>query len=243
MPQSSGLVTADILAIFQEEIAAHGGTVKDTFHDGARLFTRSVLPDAREVGPKDRVQGGVAVKATAEEAWVHPYVFRLVCKNGAIMAQATQTRHLADLQARTWEGAAEAVRSAVRECCVPEAFAEAARSMRSAREVAADAAIGMLPFLTELVQLGGSDLIPRLMDQFFREGDRTRFGLMNAFTAVARDTHDPDVRWRLEELGGGIAVGWTPTPVRVCGGAEALPGPERPSLDLAPAVERQLLAV
>ena len=35
-----GLTTADILAVFTDEIAAHGGTVTDTFHDGPRLFTR-----------------------------------------------------------------------------------------------------------------------------------------------------------------------------------------------------------
>jgi hypothetical protein len=30
------------------------------------------------------------------------------------------------------------------------------------------------------------------------------FGLVNAVTSVARDQKDPQVRWRLEELGGGI---------------------------------------
>ena len=29
---------------------------------------------------------------------------------------------------------------------------------------------------------------------------------MNAVTSVARDTRDPETRWRLEELGGGIAI-------------------------------------
>jgi hypothetical protein len=244
MAASSGLVTADILAIFEEEIGARGGTVKDTYHDGTRLFTRSVLPQAREVGPKDRVQGGVALKATAEEAWVHPYVFRLVCKNGAIMAQATQTRHLTDLQSRSWEGAANAVREAVRDCCAEEAFAESARQMRSAREADADRAISMLPLLSNVLELGGHDMATLILDQFFREGDQTRFGLMNAVTAVARDTREPELRWRLEELGGGIAVGWTPTPVRITGAAEALPEREVPPPYYTESLlERALLAV
>ena len=72
---------------------------------------------------------------------------------------------------------------------------------------------------------------------------RARIPANTQFTAVARDTHDPDVRWRLEELGGGIAVGWTPTPVRVCGGAEAMPTAELSPLEVAPMMERQLLAV
>src|SRR6266581_1184536 len=88
------LTTAQIQAVFAEEIRDAGGTVSDTFDDGARLFTRSILPRGREVRPKDRVQGGVALKATEQEIWVHPYIFRLVCRNGAIMAHAIQTRHI-----------------------------------------------------------------------------------------------------------------------------------------------------
>jgi hypothetical protein len=34
---------------------------------------------------------------------------------------------------------------------------------------------------------------------------------MNAVTSVARDTQDPDLRWRLEELGGGLPVERCPT--------------------------------
>jgi hypothetical protein len=48
------------------------------------------------------------------------------------------------------------------------------------------------------------------MERFFQEGDRSRLALMNAVTSVARDTPDPEVRWRLEELGGGIPVGRAP---------------------------------
>jgi hypothetical protein len=32
------------------------------------------------------------------------------------------------------------------------------------------------------------------------------FGFMNAVTAVARDTRDPETRWRLEELGGAVPL-------------------------------------
>jgi hypothetical protein len=40
--------------------------------------------------------------------------------------------------------------------------------------------------------------------------DHTGFGLMNAVTSLARDTRDPDDRWRLEELGGGIGAAILP---------------------------------
>src|SRR5260370_41645185 len=84
----------EIKTVFAEEIAAAGGVVSDTFDDQHRLFTRSVLPRLREVGTGDKVQGGVALMATEDEVSVHPYVYRLVCKNGAIVAQAIQTRQI-----------------------------------------------------------------------------------------------------------------------------------------------------
>ena len=68
----------------------------------------------------------------------------------------------------------------------------------------------------------------RIMDQFFGGGDRSRFGLMNAVTAVARDEADPEVRWGLEELGGGIAC---PAPG---------PAPRKPA---AAALRREVAAV
>jgi hypothetical protein len=43
--------------------------------------------------------------------------------------------------------------------------------------------------------------ITRRYDQ---AGDSSAYGLMNAITAVARDERDPETKWRMEELGGGI---------------------------------------
>jgi hypothetical protein len=45
------------------------------------------------------------------------------------------------------------------------------------------------------------------MDQLIRTGDTTLFGLANAVTATARETRDPELKWDLEEFGGGIAIG------------------------------------
>jgi hypothetical protein len=53
-------------------------------------------------------------------------------------------------------------------------------------------------------------------ERFGQEGDPTMYGLVNAVTSVARDTSDPDLRWKLEEAGGLlIAHGpWAPTRVQ-----------------------------
>src|SRR5262245_22651859 len=103
MAQMGGLTTDEIQAIFQEEISAASGTVTRSFNDGARLFLRSLLPRVREVRRSDEVQAGVALRATEQEICVHPYIFRLICANGAIMAQATQTERITDLDRLTRE--------------------------------------------------------------------------------------------------------------------------------------------
>ena len=51
-----------------------------------------------------------------------------------------------------------------------------------------------------------------VVERYFLGEDRSRYGLMNAVTAVARDTRDPEIRWGLEEFGGGLAVGCRPGP-------------------------------
>ena len=58
MRSSDWLTTDQVSTIFAEEISARGGTVHDTFDDGAALFARSILPQLAEVPPGDRVQGG-----------------------------------------------------------------------------------------------------------------------------------------------------------------------------------------
>ena len=55
MLANPNLISSDVLNVFSEEIAAHGGAVSETFHDHQRLFTRSVLPYMNDVRPHDSV--------------------------------------------------------------------------------------------------------------------------------------------------------------------------------------------
>jgi hypothetical protein len=65
----------------------------------------------------------------------------------------------------------------------------------------------MMPQLSRLLESGAPrDIFAAILDRFFESRDESGFGLINAVTSVARDTSDPDLRWRLEELGGGIPV-------------------------------------
>ncbi len=157
MPLHDLMSTAEIKALFTEEVTAAGGTVSDTFDDGVCLFTRSILPQVREVRTGDGLQGGVALRATEEDVRVHPYVFRLVCRNGAIIAHAMQTLHVECGEFATPEEAAEALRAAIQECAAEEAFATAVSEIQFARQTEADMALTMMPMLSRLPSgLGGA---------------------------------------------------------------------------------------
>jgi hypothetical protein len=206
------LTMADISNLFAEEILAVGGTVTDTLNDGDRVFLRSTLPGIREVRAGDSLQAGVALRAQERTVWVHPCVFRQICRNGAIIAHALQTRHIATDDYSTAEAAKSAVREAIRVCSDDEAFTSAAEDIRSARDRVADVAINLLPVLSQMRPELGTQIFRMIVERFFDGEDASRFGLMNAVTSVARDTSDPEIRWRLEELGGGIPVGYPPAP-------------------------------
>jgi uncharacterized protein with von Willebrand factor type A (vWA) domain len=144
-------------------------------------------------------------------------VFRQVCSNGAIFAQAVQSCHLTDLELRTPDEAETALHEAISACCAREAFEGAFSGMRSAlaRSVDERQAREIASMLINITQSSSSrngetdgqlfELFLRLTEGFGRQGDRTRYALLNTVTATARDTREPAVRWRLEELGGAIA--------------------------------------
>lgn len=201
----NSLTAACLLQVFSEEIFAHGGKVSDTFNDGDRLFVRSILPQTGDVAAKDRLQSGVAMKACDGDVWIHPYVFRLVCRNGAITAQTLASRHVTSLFEFEPDEAVAEVREAVGVCCDAEIFTNSLQQIRTSRETEADLAINLLPFLARMPG-GGTGIMSTIMKRFFGTADRSHFGLMNAVTSVARDTKDPELRWNLEELGGGIPI-------------------------------------
>ena len=103
------------------------------------------------------------------------------------------------------------VREAVESCCEKNAFATAAERMRTAAQQPIDTILNMMPFLSRVSSLR-PELARQIFGRFFQDNDRTRYGFMNAVTAVARDTRHHATRWRLEELGGLIAVMHPPEP-------------------------------
>jgi hypothetical protein len=225
MERSELLPTHDIKEIFAHEVTQLGGTVSNAFDDGARLFARAILPSIQEVQPADRVNAGVALMALGEEIRVHPYIFRQVCTNGAIMAQAIQTRTLV-MPASPIEvvSTTEELRQAIRASAAPAAFATGATAMRQSINQNVNVVLNFIPMLERLPETMRAQVLPQILERF-RSERPSAFALMNAVTSVARDTRDPETRWRLEELGGGIAIRAArgPRPTRGRAAAAATP--------------------
>ncbi len=202
--------TRAITEIFTEEVRLSGGSVAESFDCGNNLFLRAVLPAVFEARSDDGQQAGVALRTRDREILVHPYVFRQVCRNGAIFAKAIETQPIERLDNDALDAVGGdtlgKVREAVRACTSAESFATVVTRIRSATEIEADLVLQLAPMIKSLPAKLVGGIMSSVMNRFTSDGDRTAFGLMNAITSVARDTRDPDIRWRLEEFGGGISA-------------------------------------
>jgi hypothetical protein len=201
------LTTGAVLDEFTAAVGDRGGTVSGVFDDGTRLLARSVLPATDTVRRTDAFQGGVAIRATENDVWLYPFLFRQVCTNGAVIAHTLDARHIPDLHDLDPDEAAELVREGVTACCAPEVFHTNMNHVRTAAEQQADLALMLMPMLGRFPEAANAHVLQQIMRTFFDDRDQTRFGLMNAVTATAREASDPAVRWRLEEMGGELAVG------------------------------------
>lgn len=209
-------------AVFEDEVAALGGTISDTFHEKTWYLARSLHPGVREVGPRDTVTGGVAIRVDSSAIRVCPYLFRQVCGNGMILARTFQARHIEQVDIRDFDEVAIQLRETVRACASDEAFTEAATRTQRTRLQPADLAMGFLMRQAGRSSLSTRGLSREILARLTREPERqTGFGVLNALTSLARDTKDPVRRWDLEELGGALVRAITrsprptPSPMRI----------------------------
>lgn len=200
------LALEDIKTVFNEEIEAAGGTVSDIFEDESQLFVRSILPRGGEVSANDPIKPGVALRASDQEVSVYPYIFRLVCTNGAIVAHAldAQPIWLADIP--TTVEMEISLRSMVRACCSDEWFVDATQQLRHAQRTPIDAMLSLIPHLGRMPRQAAHRFMESIMREWMKSADHSRYGLMNAVTATARDTSDPELRWQLEVIGAQVGI-------------------------------------
>ncbi len=200
--------TQDIAATAIEELAFLGGTVADKCDDGKSLFLRAFLPRSDEVRPRDIVEGGIALRTVGQEIVVCPYLFRQVCRNGAIMPQVVEIQHIQrvefDAPSEAIEAVNEELREAVHACSAAEVFTRATQQVRSSLTTEVPSDIFNLLLWSSYRRTIPTDLVRQIMQAFREAEDRSAFSLMNAVTSVARDQEDPEDRWELEELGGGV---------------------------------------
>lgn len=206
MSPGAALSLEDIKTVFTEEIEAAGGTVSDVFEDEVQLFVRSILPRVGEVGADDQIRPGVALRAVDQDVAVYPYLFRLVCTNGAILAHALDAQHvwLADIPTITEMGIS--LRSMVRACCSDGWFVDATRQLRRAQRTPIDNLLELMPHLSRMPHPAARQFMDAIMGEWQKTADHSRYGLMNAVTATARDTRDAELRWQLEVIGGQIGI-------------------------------------
>lgn len=201
---------------YVSEITQLGGRVTDDYRYHELLLLRSVLPHSECVRPQDAVQGGVALRATEHEIFVHPYTFRKVCQNGAVMAMVMDTRRMVRVDSEDSQEQVDAVLEdlciAVQACGQKATQRGSVHAMQQASNLVLDqhTATSLLMMLPSAKFLGRR-FIQAIMERFARGGDHSLFGMMNAITSLARDTRDPETRWRLEELGGGVPALIRPT--------------------------------
>jgi hypothetical protein len=206
----------EIRQAFVDEVSNLGGTVSDVFEEGQTLFVRSTFPHTEDVQPKDAINRGTALRANEREVMIHPYIFRQMCRNGAIMAQVTDTCRIERLDfaasQESIDEVLEDVRVTTRASSDRQVFQSTAEAMRSSLEKPAD--IDMLISIAAMLPDTAMqrEFVRLVMSEFIQGQDHSQFGVINAVTAVARETRDPATRWRLEELGGSVLATLLPDP-------------------------------
>jgi len=194
---------ADVISLTEVQTSftgfaeAKGASVDVAYADEALILSRCVLPMEFEIRPGDVLKGGVAIRGTVEQVEVRPYLLRLVCTNGAIMMRSSAGSYVA-----TSDCTADWLSEAFTSACSKEALTTAAEEIRTMAGASFDQSFLLLSLMRSLH--GFSTETPRETIRRMLGDGASGFSLMNAITSVARDTSDPETRWRLEAAGGAI---------------------------------------
>lgn len=186
-----------VLDLFRREIDELRGQVSDVLNDGLRLFARSILPAAERVAGDDTVQPGVALRWVDNTIEVRPYVYRVVCRNGAVLAFADRGRSIPFFST---EDELKPVREAIHAAAAPETFHEFVRAMRESKGRQPDFEFLFLTLMRHRAAQDQATVLD-ILERFRNDGGADVFALANAVTSLARDTPDPVRRWNLEAAG------------------------------------------
>ena len=207
----------EIRNVATEEVVALGGKVHASFEDERRIYLKYLFPLVRDVRPNDTVQAGITVAAIDKDLLIAPFALRFVCQNGVIIPLASMSNRLERLS--SWASHPQRVafmsklRQDIRDVSNGKRFLAIVDLMKSATIFTIDGPSELMCTISAYAEVQMENRYEKIMKRYEAEADRSRYGLMNAVTSVARDERDPDMQWRLEELGGGILVK-RPSPIK-----------------------------
>jgi len=196
--------------------------VEPEFHSASitdeRFYLRAVFPGMeREVKVGDAVQWGVQIRNSevgAATFAIESFVLRLVCKNGMVVAKVLNARHIgkrlddilsdeaveADDHA-FWLAARDTLRASLDEA----AFEETVEKLRGTTEgEMIQSAPQATKRLAKTFSLSDEEQ-ETVLTNLVREGDLSRWGMLNAVTATAATVDSFDRGVELEEAGWSIA--------------------------------------
>ena len=234
------------LKTFSEEINNRSGKILEEYRRNERAFVRSLLPNQTEVKTKDVLQAGVAMKVTPVSIELHPYVYRQVCSNGCIFGKSTQSHKLrqaeyffhGEVDGKAGETIASTevdawLRRAVDACCRSEAFYDSAQKFHTALHVPLTSNVGVENALLASLNYEKFSAYKQFHEQIMREylnhDEPSLFRLVNAVTAVARDLHDAEQKWKLEAFAGNLAWSFPHGPFGASTSAKTLSAPKAQS--------------
>ena len=192
------------------------------FHNASitdeRFYLRAVFPGMeKEIKVGDSVQWGVQIRNSevgAATFAIESFVLRLVCTNGMVVAKVLNARHigkrlddiLSDEAVKAddhafWLAARDTLRASLDEA----AFEETVEKLRGTTEgTRIESAPQATKRLAKTVGLSDEEQ-ETVLTNLVREGDLTRWGMLNAVTATAATVENFDRGVELEETGWSIA--------------------------------------
>lgn len=224
LPIDNYEIAARVLPIIDQVVHLNNDNVSCEITDRSMYLKVVNFKMEGEVSPGDVVQSGIIVSNSEVGQGmveVKPFVYRLVCKNGAVIdAAAKKRRHVGktiDLASNDYEiyrtetinAANKAflmqIEDTVSSVVNPATFDKILDSMREAKD--RKFTNKNIPAVVELAARKYG--VPEgetgnILTHLVNEGDTSLYGLANAFTRYSQDVDNYDYATTLEEIGGKI---------------------------------------
>ena len=192
----------------------YGGTIARDNEKRDKRYLASTFPNCKEaIQPGDLINGGLALHLSPEKATLYQYTLRLWCANGMMRTQAGKAQEFNPYDEAAFD---EALHEQYH--YMAEQLKESASLFR--QSLLHPAGESMPQYILQTLNalearhsweegLASAVLEERALRarrshrpiSMLREGI-SRFDLINAVTAMARDEKDPRMQWELEKLGG-----------------------------------------